>query len=86
MKTTFVVVVSALAVWAGVARSQETATPTHDTRTMMTGQQHMMMSMQASDKKLDDLVAELNAAKGNARVDKLIAVVNELVAGPSGLR
>lgn len=80
MKTTFIAVVGALAVGAGVARSQEAATPKQDMHTMMAGQQHMMMSMQASDKTLDDLVAQLNAAKGDDRVDKLVAVVNELVA------
>lgn len=80
MKTTFIAVIGALAVLAGVARSQEAAAPKPDMRTMMAGQQHMMMSMQASDKKLDDLVAQLNAARGNDRIDKLVAVVNELVA------
>ena len=80
MKTTFIAVIGALIVWAGVARSQEATAPKQDMHAMMAGQQHMMMSMQASDKKLDELVAQLNAAKGNERVDKLVAVVNALVA------
>lgn len=71
--------VAVLAVAGGIARSQETATRP-DMHTMMAGQQKMMMSMQASDKKLDDLVAQLNSAKGNDRIDKLVAVVNELAA------
>src|SRR5436189_2571592 len=79
MKTTLITVLAALAVWAGVARSQEPAAKP-DMHAMMTGQQNMMMSMQASDKKLDDLVAKLNAAKGNDRIDSLVAVVNELIA------
>jgi hypothetical protein len=68
-----------LAVAGGIARSQDTATRP-DTHTMMAGQHNMMMSMQASNRKLDDLIAQLNAAKGNDRIDKLVAVVNELVA------
>src|SRR6476646_9716075 len=79
MKTKLIAIVGALAVLAGVARSQETAAKP-DMHAMMAGQQKMMMSMQATDKKLDDLVAQLNAAKGNDRIDKLVAVVNELVA------
>ena len=64
---------------AGVARTQDAAKPA-DMHAMMASQQHMMASMQASDKKLDDLVAQLNSAKGNDRIDKLVAVVTELVA------
>jgi len=79
MKTTFIAIIGALAVLAGVARSQETAAKP-DMHAMMANQQKMMTSMQATDKKLDELVAQLNAAKGNDRVDKLVAVVNELVA------
>lgn len=71
--------VAVLAVAGGIARSQETATRP-DMHTMMAGQRKMMMLMQASDKKLDDLVAQLNSAKGNDRIDKLVAVVNELAA------
>jgi hypothetical protein len=80
MKTTLIAVIGALVVLAGVARSQDTSTSKPDMHAMMAGQQHMMMSMQASDRKLDDLVAQLNAAKGNDRIDRLVAIVNELVA------
>jgi hypothetical protein len=79
MRTLILAGVAALALAAGIARPQETAT-VPDMHAMMAGQQKMMMSMQATDKKLDDLVAQLNAAKGNDRIDKLVAVVNELVA------
>ena len=79
MRTLILGGIAALALAAGVARSQDTA-PKPDMHTMMAGQQAMMMSMQVTDKKLDDLVAQLNAAKCNDRVDKLVAVVNELVA------
>jgi len=79
MRTLVLAGLATLAIAAGVARSQET-TPKPDVHTMMAGQHQMMMSMQATDKKLDDLIAQLNAAKGNDRIDKLVAVVNELVA------
>jgi hypothetical protein len=74
-----IVGIAFLAVAGGIARSQETATKP-DMHTMMAGQQNMMMSMQASNRRLDDLIAQLNAAKGNDRIDKLVAVVNELAA------
>jgi hypothetical protein len=53
---------------------------------MMAGQQQMMASMQAADRKLDDLVAQLNAARGDDRLDKVIAVVKELVAERKTMR
>jgi hypothetical protein len=53
---------------------------------MMGGQQQMMASMQAADKRLDDLVAQLNAARGEERLDKVIAVVKELVAERKAMR
>jgi hypothetical protein len=79
MRTLILAGIVVLAVASGAARPQETAA-TPDTHAMMAGQQKMMMSMQATDKKLDDLVAQLNASRGNDRIDKLVAVVNELVA------
>jgi len=78
MKKLILIGIALVAFAVGVARSQETKGP--DTHAMMAGQHNMMMAMQASDKKLDELVAQLNAAKGNDRIDKLVAVVNELVA------
>jgi len=57
-----------------------------DTHGMMAGQQQMMASMQAEDRKLDDLVAQLKAAQGDDRLDKVIAVVNELVAERKAMR
>lgn len=79
MKTTFIALIGALTIWAGLARSQETAAKP-DMHAMMADQHNMMASMEASTKKLDQLVAQLNAAKGNDRIDKLVAVVNELAA------
>jgi hypothetical protein len=38
----------------------------------------MTANMQAEQKKLDDLVAQMNAAKGPERVDRIAAVVTEM--------
>jgi len=76
MKTLLLVLAGTLAIAGGSARMQEPPPGTHDH-----GQQTMrMMDMSERDKKLDELVARLNAAWGNDRIDALVAVVNELVA------
>ena len=41
--------------------------------------QKMMADMKAADVKLDELVAAMNSAKGDAKVSALAQVVNELV-------
>jgi hypothetical protein len=40
----------------------------------------MMANMQTEQKKLDELVAQMNAATGPDKIDKITAVVNELAA------
>ena len=47
---------------------------------MMADHQKMMADMKASQKKLDDLVAAMNQATGDDKVNKLAAVVTEMVA------
>src|SRR5262245_38400367 len=42
--------------------------------------QAMMAHMQAEQKKLDDLVAQMNAATGAEKVDRIAAVVTEMAA------
>ena len=42
--------------------------------------QAMMAAMQADQKKLDDLVAQMNAAQGPEKVDRIAAVVTEMAA------
>jgi hypothetical protein len=42
--------------------------------------QTMMANMQAQQKKLDDLVAQMNAANGPEKVDRIAAVVTEMAA------
>jgi hypothetical protein len=46
---------------------------------MMKMHEQMMAEMKAADSKLDALVKDMNAAKGEAKVDALAAVVTELV-------
>jgi len=40
----------------------------------------MAAKMAAQQKKLDDLVAEMNTARGNEKIDRIAAVVNALAA------
>jgi hypothetical protein len=40
----------------------------------------MMAEMKAADTKLDALAAKMNAAKGNAKVEAMAAVINEMVS------
>lgn len=47
---------------------------------MMAGRQMMQAQMQAQAKKLDALVAAMNAAVGGEKIDRIATVVNELVA------
>jgi len=42
--------------------------------------QAMIASMQAEQQKLDDLVAQMNAAKGPEKVDRIAAAVTEMAA------
>jgi uncharacterized protein HemX len=46
---------------------------------MMKMHEQMMAEMKAGDTKLDALVKEMNAATGDAKVNAVAAVVNELV-------
>jgi hypothetical protein len=85
MKALILVLTGMLVVASAAGRAQNPP-PASDTHTKMAGQQQMMASMQAADKKLDDLVAQLNAARGDDRLDKVIAVVKELVAERKTMR
>lgn len=48
--------------------------------TMMAGRQTMQAEMEAQAKKLDALVAAMNASSGTEKIDRVAALVNELVA------
>jgi uncharacterized protein (DUF2342 family) len=76
--TSFAVASSGAAPLAVSQAQTSPPAPSAGSGRMMGGQ---MMDMQAADKKLDDLVAVMNAAKGDdARLTAITAVVNELVA------
>jgi hypothetical protein len=57
--------------------TQPSAQP--NTQDMMKMHQQMMADMNAADAKLDQLVQQMNAASGEAKVDATAAVVTELV-------
>jgi hypothetical protein len=81
-----ILVLTGMFVVAGTAARAQNPPPASDSHTKMAGQQAMMASMQAAGKELDDLVAQLNAARGDDRLDKLIAVVKQLVAERKTMR
>jgi hypothetical protein len=62
------------------AQTPDSAKPERKMAGMMADRQKMMAEMQASQKRLDDLLAAANAAHGTDKVDRLTAVVTELVA------
>ena len=82
----------ALAVMTGVTTTvlaQEPATSGHDHAgatpaaakgCAMMAQHQGTTAMTASDQRLTELIAKMNAAKGEARVDAIAAVVSELAA------
>jgi len=53
------------------------AAPAADQHAMM---MTMMADMQARQKKLDDLVAQMNAATGPEKIDRMAAVITEMAA------
>ena len=71
----------ALAAGLGYAQNNE-----HEHATPPTAQggaanhQAMMANMQAEQKKLDEMVAQMNAATGPEKVDRIAAVVTEMAA------
>jgi hypothetical protein len=62
------------------AAQPDSAKPEKQMAGMMAIRQKMMAEMQASQKRLDDLLAAANAAQGTDKVDRLTAVVAEMVA------
>ena len=78
MKTSILALISALVIAGGAVAGQAPRKMTETS--MMTGQAKMMAGMRESDTKLDELLKQLNAAHGDERVDRLVAVVNLLVA------
>ncbi len=63
----------------------EAVTPM-DCKAMMQRQDAMQTKMKAMDEQLDKLVADMNAARGSKKVDKMAAVIDELVAQRKEMR
>ena len=59
--------------------------PGSNMQDMMKMHEQMMAEMKAGDAKLDALVKDMNDAKGDAKVNALAAVVNELVRQHKGM-
>lgn len=74
----------AVALTAAAGYAQNSAQHDHPTPPAAQGatmdHQAMMANMQAEQKKLDDLVAQMNAATGPDKVERIAAVVNEMAA------
>lgn len=70
LSTTVVLAQSPTAGQKGMAAHKQT----------MADQKEMMAAMTAADQRIADLVARMNAAKGEERIAAMAAVVNELVA------
>ena len=75
---------TAVALTAVAGYAQNTAQHEHATPPVAQApamdHQAMMANMQAEQKKLDELVAQMNAATGPDKIDRIVAVVNELAA------
>jgi hypothetical protein len=72
----------AISVAVGYAQSSqlEHGTAGPPAQTAAADHQAMMARMQAEQKKLDELVAQMNAATGSEKVDRIAAVVTEMAA------
>ena len=83
---TLVLAASCVAVTLAWAESpKEDAAPMRRQSRMQHGQHQplhaeMKAKMQAHDARLDELVTAMNAAEGEAKIDAVAAVVNELIA------
>jgi hypothetical protein len=62
------------------AQTKWTPTDTQRQMGMMADCQTMMADMKAGQEKLDGLIAEMNAATGQQKIDQMAAVLTELVA------
>lgn len=72
--------IAGLTTVAAVQAQAQEKPPTHDRAAMMANCQTMMAGMKADQDKLNDLMAKMNAATGQAKIDQMAAVVTELVA------
>lgn len=68
------------------AMMQESPDRMANCQAMMQKHQQMMEQMAAMDRRLQDLVAEMNRTSGSRKADKIAAVVNELVMQRAQMR
>jgi len=90
------ILVLALGVMAGGLMAQAPASPPsmpmmggkmmEECKAMMAKHEGMKAEMASLDAKLDSLLAAMNAAKGNKKVDATAAVINELAAQRKAMR
>lgn len=64
----------------------QTTPPARGRMAMMADCQKMMAGVAANQQKLDDLVAKMNAATGQLKVDQMAAVLTEIVAQQKAMR
>jgi hypothetical protein len=62
------------------AQTKETPADPRGQMGMMADCQKMMAGMKAGQEKLDDLIAKMNAATGQAKIDQMAAILTELAA------
>ncbi len=80
LKISLALAVLLLITTAAAAQMEQKPMEPMDCKAMMQQRDQMQAKMKAMDDRLKGLVAEMNAARGSARTDKIAAVVNELVA------
>jgi hypothetical protein len=78
--------VAGLSMVAALPAQAQEKPPTHDRAAMMANCQAMMAGMKANQDKLDDLIAKMNAATGQLKIDQMAAVLTELVANQKAMR
>ncbi|HSP15649.1 MAG TPA: hypothetical protein VLV78_12935 [Thermoanaerobaculia bacterium] len=90
MRILNILVTTALLVAASAMAQEHPMAPGHaeemNCQAMMQQQADMTKSMKAMDARLDELVAQMNKAKGSAKVDRMAAVITELVAQRGQMR
>jgi hypothetical protein len=72
----------------GAVQAQSSQAPSKDSGPMgmMAHGQKMMAGSKAGQEKLDELVVQMNAATGQLRVERIAAVLTELVAQQKAMR
>jgi ABC-type glycerol-3-phosphate transport system substrate-binding protein len=73
-----IVAATTIAAYASPAQGAQSPAPSN-MQQMMKMHEQMMAEMKAADSRLDALTKDMNAAKGDAKVNAIAAVVTELV-------